>query len=485
MVIKDYTATGTVYGNAVSNSFTMVTIYFDTHVFSHLYKCQEEKFQILRRKILEHKDEFIFLYSDAHLQDLYNDPTETKFQELEFMKEIVDGYHITYNAPILQVDVETPYNRFQSIKPIEDTSWIDEIDPNNLSDEQIISLRNSMDIIAKDLNGELAPEWPFTRVPLGKSSEPFDKESMKAMVNFVNENHLGANGTYKRVRDLVSAIYNPKHIRVDKNTDLNAVAKETFLESPFDKILSALSKQFGLTSPDNSQIYLLHYYFLDNWGLCPEKRKTVKARNLLIDSAHSYLASYCDCLVSDDKGMRTKSEVLYKRYGIDTAIYTIDEFIEKFDEAIANNQKSVSEYIFETIEDHTKSETIKIDKYEGRTFTHIKPHHSYFGYFNQMIEAYSENDWGIMLGKRNGLNQSILLREIEIIVNQISKVFANIGFEYQPFQFETESEQLKEDNWIGRAWRCPNFIIRLEKLKGYANLCLIISPLAEQSAQTA
>ncbi len=77
MVIKDYTATGTVYGNAVSNSFTMVTIYFDTHVFSHLYKCQEEKFHVLRRKILEHKDEFIFLYSDAHLQDLYNDSTDT------------------------------------------------------------------------------------------------------------------------------------------------------------------------------------------------------------------------------------------------------------------------------------------------------------------------------------------------------------------------------------------------------------------------
>lgn len=71
-------------------------------------------------------------------------------------------------------------------------------------------------------------------------------------------------------------------------------------------------------------------------------------------------------------------------------------------------------------------------------------------------------------------------READIV-----KVFANIGFEYQPFHFETEGEQLKEDNWIGRSWRCPNFIIRLEKLKGYANLCLIISPLAEQSAQTA
>ena len=98
--------------------------------------------------------------------------------------------------------------------------------------------------------------------------------------------------------------------------------------------------------------------------------------------------------------------------------------------------------------------------------------------------SFDENNWGIMLGKRNGLNQSILLRKIEIIVTRISKVFGNIGFEYQPFQLETESEQLKEDNWIGRAWRCPNFIIRLEKLKGYGNLCLIISPLAEQSATT-
>ena len=109
---------GIIYGNASSNSSTMVTIYFDTHVFSHLYKCLEGKFQVLRRKILEHKDEFIFLYSDAHLQDLYNDPTETKFHELEFMKDIVNEYHIAYNAPVIRVEPAAPYERFQCIKPI-------------------------------------------------------------------------------------------------------------------------------------------------------------------------------------------------------------------------------------------------------------------------------------------------------------------------------------------------------------------------------
>ena len=463
----------------------MVTIYLDTHVFSHLYKGQEEKFQVLLKKILEHKDKFIFLYSDAHLQDLFNDPTDTKYREMEFMKEIVNEYHIAYNAPVVRVEPATPHERFQLIKPIEDTSWIDELDLNNLSNEQIILLINSFDIIAKDLNGELAPEWPFTRAPLGKSGEPFNKDAIKAMMKFINENHFGTNGLYKRIRDLATAIYNPKHINVGNNTDINLIAKETFLGLSFDEILTAISKQFGVSSPDNAQTYLLHYYFLDNWGLCPERRKTVKARNLLIDSAHSYLASYCDCLVSDDKGMRDKSEVLYRRYGIDTAIYTIDEFIEKFDEAIANNRKTASEYIFETIEDHTKYEVIKVDNYKNCTFTHIQSHHSYFGYFNQMIVAHSGNEWSIIFGKRNGHNRSILFREIEIIVNRISKAFSNIGFEYEPFQFEIEQEQLQEDKWIGREWRCPHFIMKLEKLAGHANLCLIISPLTEQSARTA
>ena len=41
----------------------MVTIYFDKQLFSHLFKSQEEKYLVLREKILSHRDEFIFTYS--------------------------------------------------------------------------------------------------------------------------------------------------------------------------------------------------------------------------------------------------------------------------------------------------------------------------------------------------------------------------------------------------------------------------------------
>lgn len=36
---------------------------------------KEEKYSLLREKILSHKDEFIFFYSNAHLFDLQDDKT--------------------------------------------------------------------------------------------------------------------------------------------------------------------------------------------------------------------------------------------------------------------------------------------------------------------------------------------------------------------------------------------------------------------------
>lgn len=45
----------------------------------------------------------------------------------------------------------------------------------------------------------------------------------------------------------------------------------------------------------------------------------------------------------------------------------------------------------------------------------------YFGYFNCMIERMSSDETIIILHKNNDLNQPILAREIEIIVNRMVK----------------------------------------------------------------
>lgn len=74
----------------------MVTIYLDKQVFSHLFNAKEEKYSLLHEKILSHKDEFIFFYSNAHLFDLQDDKTDIKYTEMECMQSIVSGYHLIY-----------------------------------------------------------------------------------------------------------------------------------------------------------------------------------------------------------------------------------------------------------------------------------------------------------------------------------------------------------------------------------------------------
>ena len=63
----------------------MVTIYFDKQFFSYLFNAKEEKYIILRDKILSHKDDFVFLFSDAHLLDLQQDSTDLYDQEMNFI----------------------------------------------------------------------------------------------------------------------------------------------------------------------------------------------------------------------------------------------------------------------------------------------------------------------------------------------------------------------------------------------------------------
>ena len=163
---------------------------------------------------------------------------------------------------------------------------------------------------------------------------------------------------------------------------------------------------------------------------------------------------------------------------MDTHICDIDEFIELFDKAIENNKKTARTYLDEIIEDHSKGEIIRHDHQENDCFIHLKTNHCYFGYFDQLIERTSDGKMSIVLCKRNGLNQSLLLEEIKIIVNRIALSFQEFGAEAYMYS-EKDSSQLMEDSWGGRVWRFRDSIMDLGKVPGMAQLCFIIIPLGE------
>ena len=49
----------------------------------------------------------------------------------------------------------------------------------------------------------------------------------------------------------------------------------------------------------------------------------------LYDSSHAYFAHYCDALVSNDKRMRVKTEAVYSYLGVQTEVYTREEFLRE------------------------------------------------------------------------------------------------------------------------------------------------------------
>lgn len=451
----------------------MITIYLDKQVFSHLFNAREEKYSLLRDKILSHKDEFIFFYSNAHLFDLQDDKTDIKYAEMEFMQSIVDGNRLIYEFPRQEVMKQSPREAFETVGKVGDFSWLDNFDVSQLTDEQLNAINNIVDISIKDLKGELDFNWLTNRIPISANESQVDGPIFKSLMNFIAYNFYENKNAYKQVRDNTIARYNPKEIKANGEDVFNEQLSSSPLGLSFIETIKATLAQTGLSSSDSAIVYYMSYMLLDLFGVNKEARKKVKFQNMQADCCHSFFGSYCDCIVSDDEGLRLKSKTLYKLFNFVTKVYSIDEFIERFDEAINNNKKSGRKYFDEIFNDYIARQILRTEITPEHTLTYLNTSNKFFGYFNCMIERKSDNETVIILHKNNDLNQPMLVREIEIIVNRMVKVFNDMGANFTLFDEAVELPQLKADNW-NRILVLNDADICLTKFKETPMLCLWI-----------
>lgn len=449
----------------------MVTIYLDKQIFSYLFKSNEAKYKTLKEKILSHKDDFIFLYSDAHLLDLQKDETEQKFAEMEFMQEIVDSNRLILDGRKVDVVKDAPKDLFDTLNKVGD---IDTIDFSQLNTEQINILSNAIDLFIKDINGQLELNWLNDREPIHEDKPQINQEFATSMLKYVASSLYCQKEPYKLVRDNIKAKYNPTIEIADNLTDFNDKLKNVPLRLSFIDTIKVSLKQMGCLSYNDFEVYIMAYALLDMLGLSREKGKTVRFHNVQVDSYHSFFASYCDCLVSNDVGLTRKSKILYKLFGIDTQVYSIDEFIDHFNVCIIDNQKSGKKYLNEFMSDYSSRTVIDTQQLNGYTFTHIKGSHRYFGYFNYMLERKIEDETVIIIYKRQDTKPLLLSREVEIIVNRLVKSFEEFTGLVGMFNEEIELPQLLKDQWEGRTWVFQDANMKLMKFKGSSLLCFSI-----------
>lgn len=449
----------------------MVTIYLDKQIFSYLFKSNEAKYKTLKEKILSHKDDFIFLYSDAHLLDLQKDETEQKFAEMEFMQEIVDSNRLILDGRKVDIVKDAPKDLFDTLNKVGD---IDTIDFSQLNTEQINILSNAIDLFIKDINGQLELNWLNDREPIHEDKPQINQEFVTSILKYVANSLYCQKEPYKLVRDNIKAKYNPTIEIADNLTDFNDRLKNAPLRLSFIDTIKASLKQMGCLSYNDFEVYIMAYALLDMLGLSREKGKTVRFHNVQVDSYHSFFASYCDCLVSNDVGLTRKSKILYKLFGIDTQVYSIDEFIDHFNACIIDNQKSGKKYLNEFMSDYSARTVIDTQQLNGYTFTHIKGSHRYFGYFNYMLERKIEDETVIIIYKRQDTKPLLPSREVEIIVNRLVKSFEEFTGLVGMFNEEIELPQLLKDQWEGRTWVFQDADMKLMKFKDSSLLCFSI-----------
>lgn len=425
----------------------MVTIYFDKQIFSYLFNAKKEKYVILRDKILSHKDDFIFMYSDAHLLDLQQDNTDIKYKEMDFMKYIVEENCLICQNSNIVVANESPRSAFSHFTNTQQMSWLDNFDLSQIPKEQYDVINNAIDLSIKDLKGELELDWITKRTPIHTNELNVNKDEFSSFLKFIMTNLYDKKDTYKAMRDVAMENYNPTKITADGDSFFNDQLSSSPLGLSFIDTIKAISNQFGMSSPNFVMVYYFAYTLLDLLGICKEPRKKVKVRNLQTDSYHSFFGTYCDCIVSDDEGMRDKSKILYHLFNIETQVYSIDEFIEQFDKAINDNKKTVREYFDEIRNDYERKEVLHTENHSEYTITQLKTAHKYFGYFNYMFERESKDGTVIMLHKNINIKDSIYIQEVEIIVNRIARIFNSMGVEFKLFDKETDWAQIRSENW--------------------------------------
>lgn len=88
----------------------------------------------------------------------------------------------------------------------------------------------------------------------------------------------------------------------------------------------------GVKEPSLEQLLMQGYTLLDMHPLLKKdklKKRKNTLDNIIRDGNHCYYASGARYFVTEDEGTRIKTQFLYKAYGIDTKVLSMEEFINK------------------------------------------------------------------------------------------------------------------------------------------------------------
>lgn len=279
-------------------------IYLDWNVVKALKEKTANPFFSVAIRTL--KKQFIIPFSFAHLCDLQKKMSKENMMfieaDLEFFNRLSGGYMLgrdNNDFGLKKQNILQKYNEVTISKQTQYPSF-------NISQEMVEKIK------------EVGVTTFFQD---RKNVQLFPVIAMSAFSRFDCNDEV-----YKVIREVFS-LNPPEEVAYFKELQKPDINQEN-LKIIVENVLNSFQPQES-TLHDKMRIA---YLLLDFNQSCREKiNKKTNFTNIYTDSEHMLNASFAKYYITQDKKTRKKTKLVYEAYGINTEVYSIDEFIRKFE----------------------------------------------------------------------------------------------------------------------------------------------------------
>ncbi len=477
----------------------MERIYFDSQIFRYLK--DGEKYAEYFNKIYQSKKSCLFLYSQAHINDLKRDKSEKKYTDLEFMGQLVDDNFLFINplerncnivnaSPCDVFDKETvseentsiPIQDFDLsiIKVLKDLPMMKDYSIIFESLETLNSINETIDtnktVSIPEFDSELTDDMHHLLESLGVEQKEYSWEEWKDLSNSMGEVFQNNDSIYRLNRKLLKEYIGVDEFKISiSEGDFNEKLKQSKLGQTFINLVDSMTDLIKIIPLfDNFFMrYFFSYMILNILGVDNEKNKKSKFKNTENDAHHSYYGMFADYVVSDDIPFLNKTKFLYNFYGIKTKVLTFSEYITEFaflDPEIINLGS-----FFEMLKFYIKNSLLiaQAENLLKEPAYKFILQYKMFSYFNQMeIHEYNNKTVFCFYKHRQNVSDFISFKEIKSVVNQLFNLL-DIDNNFKA-EFQKEEIPQFNDEWGGRTWTHDNSEYQLRYIKEQNKFIFVI-----------
>lgn len=410
--------------------------------------------------LLEQKKHHVFLFSDAHLDDLSRDATTMKFADLQFMERLVDGNYLVYVAKEKHCNIftATPTEAFGS-RQFQDLSGVGDL----LSGAGMDGLLGQLFLMLREL-----------ALPLNLASNiaAMDKESREFWLRLIpNPKDVYTLGEWLDLcstflRDLVKDKTYYKGVR---GTFADALLKVNFKDTGGDiqfsdgqgghhSLLSIIRKGVDDANKDKAAA-LYDYVFsavmmLNLFGLDDEKNKKAIFSNTQTDADHAFFGGHCDYVVSNDTGFVVKANMVYGMFESSAVAMTLDQLLSRLRYHDSADDRTAVAFLKSLNHDltHTLVTSRPSIAHPLRTYSVYHTKATYLDYFNELEGLKEPGTSGLRVSKSDCTWAAFTMySEFALVVNKLIAMFGLDELALGAFGAQ-DIEEFRQGIWSGRYW---------------------------------